>query len=244
MPPLNGCSNDSTITYPPLGTCVSPGGVQTCEYTPTFTDCTQTGQVCKSGGCANPDILLFSEVRSRGSGGDIDEIIELYNPTAFPITFNNTWSITTRSAAGCNFQTTTKLNGQGQVIPSHGHLLLVGGTYDDPVLWDYGYGSGFVDSGQLTLVHAGAPIDTLCTWFNNATLQNLTNPACSFSCEGTPVSNLPHNDSSSASSNVDVSLERKPGGAAGNGQDTGNSANDWMGNVPSNPQNLASPATP
>ncbi len=63
-------------------------------------------------------------------------------------------------------------------------------------------------------------------------------------CQGAGVSNLPHNNNSTASSNVNVSVERKPGGALGNGQNTSDNAADFTGNVPSNPQSTTSPSTP
>jgi uncharacterized protein (TIGR03118 family) len=55
--------------------------------------------------------------------------------------------------------------------------------------------------------------------------------------EGTP---LPQETSPA----VDHSYERKPGGAAGSTQDTGDNFNDFQLLTPSNPQNLSSPPTP
>ena len=63
-----------------------------------------------------------------------------------------------------------------------------------------------------------------------------------FICEGTPVNNLPHNDSNA--SNVDASLERKPGGSSGNLQDTNDSALDFNNNPTPDPHNLSSDPTP
>jgi hypothetical protein len=59
------------------------------------------------------------------------------------------------------------------------------------------------------------------------------------------VNNLPHDNAMSVAGNVDASIERKPGGALGNGTDTGSNVADFTGAVtPANPQNLASAPTP
>jgi hypothetical protein len=52
----------------------------------------------------------------------------------------------------------------------------------------------------------------------------------------------PHDNTSST--DVDASVERKPGGVGGNGQDTGDNAADFSTAMPANPQDLASPPTP
>jgi hypothetical protein len=44
--------------------------------------------------------------------------------------------------------------------------------------------------------------------------------------------------------NVDASLERKPGGSAGNCTDTGDNAADFAAVMPANPQSSASAPTP
>jgi hypothetical protein len=65
-----------------------------------------------------------------------------------------------------------------------------------------------------------------------------------YTCMGTPISNLPHNDGTSAASNSDVSLERKPGGAGGNCTDTGDNASDFTSQMPATPMNSQSAPTP
>jgi hypothetical protein len=82
------------------------------------------------------------------------------------------------------------------------------------------------------LENNGVPVDALCEYCG-------TNPFdATYTCEGTPLENP-----GCTSSNVDRSIERKPGGALGNCIDTQVSADDFQQIDPSNPQNLASPPT-
>jgi hypothetical protein len=91
---------------------------------------------------------------------------------------------------------------------------------------------GITDQASVVLRREASPIDAVCFYCG-------TNPFDgTYTCEGSPFVKT------SCSSNLDRSLERKPGGAGGNATDTGDSANDFQVIEPSNPQNLASPATP
>ncbi len=68
--------------------------------------------------------------------------------------------------------------------------------------------------------------------------------SCNYVCEGAPISNLPHNNGSPAGSNVDQSLERKPGGAFGNRKQTFDNPTDWQATAPADPHDLASTPAP
>jgi hypothetical protein len=209
------------------------------------TDC--QSNKCSGGKCA--DVLLLSEVQTRGDAGGNDDFVEIYNPTAYPVTFDLSWEVWTRSVATNACAALSKrFAGSGQIIPPHGHILFANSNgYNGSVTPDATYTSGFTDSGQIVLLKAGVLIDQVCYYFNATTQSNLTScatpPAMWFVCEGA-ISNSPHNDTTGGSSNTDVSLERKPGGAAGNGQDTNDNSADWSSAVPSNPQNLASTPVP
>jgi hypothetical protein len=186
-------------------------------------------------------------VQSRGDGGGNDEFLEIYNPTSAPVLFDGAWEVWSRSAATTACASLTKrFGGGGQTIPPHGHVLYANaGGYNGSVAPDGTYTSGFADSGQIVLLQNGALVDSVCIYYNATTQANLTcatPPAKWFACQGAGVSNLPHNDTTSG--NVDVSMERNPGGAGGNGQSTGDDAVDWSVMVTPNPQNLASPPTP
>jgi hypothetical protein len=192
--------------------------------------------------------LLISEIQSRGTGGGNDEFIELYNPTSVSVTFDSTWTIAARSGAGTcvtNAQA-IRYTGTGQVIGPHRHLLLTNSVgYDGLAVGDDTYMIALNDTSSVVLNHGTTVIDAVCYYIDASSLANLTScPGAAYTCEGAPVSNLPHDNSTAGSSNTDVTIERKPGGAAGNGTDTGNSSADFISGRAANAQNLTSPATP
>lgn len=201
---------------------------------------------CSSGSCA--DRLLISEVRTRGSAGLNDEFIELYNPSSTDaVVVDGSWTIKARGASGpssCTGTENTRFTGAGQTVPPRGHLLIAAGSYDDGVPPDATYPNGVVDAGQLVLRQDDTIMDAVCFYFDSQTFATLTNPTCNYVCEGTPVSNLPHDNGLSPAGNTDVSIERKPGGLLGNGTDTDDNAADFVSAVPSSPQNQTSASTP
>jgi hypothetical protein len=103
------------------------------------------------------------------------------------------------------------------------------------------------DAGSITVVHAMKVLDSVCYYYfspNDNPITTLNTCTPPYPCVGTPVNNMPHDGSGSPSSTVDMSIERKPGGSMGNGQNTGNNASDWQTSIPANPQDLASVPTP
>jgi hypothetical protein len=84
-------------------------------------------------------------------------------------------------------------------------------------------------------------VDAVCYYYADAQLAAFD---ATYVCEGKPVSNLPHNDTTGAGSNADVSLERKPGGAAGNCTDSGDNAADLATSTPATPLSSGSAPTP
>lgn len=54
QPPPDLCSGDTLVTYDQSGTCDGSSGSPVCTYTSHQTDCTQTNQVCRDGGCIDP----------------------------------------------------------------------------------------------------------------------------------------------------------------------------------------------
>ncbi len=205
------------------------------------------GADCKSGTCTSnvcvdaADHLLISQVQTRGDGAASDEFVELYNATSLPVTFDSTWTLTARSSTSSTY--TARIAGAGQVIPAHGHILYAGSGYNAATPSDDVLSVGITDASSLLLLHSGNVVDALCFYYDAATLA-LYSTDPTYVCEGTPVSNLPHNNSASGSSNTDASLERKPGGTLGNSQDSGDNASDFSSGVAPDPHNLASPATP
>jgi hypothetical protein len=244
-PPAGPCAScfDSTTDF--SETDVDCGGAY-CNTCATGLTCI-VGADCQSGTCTNnvcavpANHLLISQVQTRGDGTASDEFVELYNATSIPVTFDSTWTLTARSTSSGSY--TTRFTGAGQVIPAHRHILYAGTGYNAATTLDAPLSSGITDASSLVLLHSGTVVDALCFSFDAATLAVYANDG-TYVCEGTPVSNLPHNNTSNGSSNTDASLERKPGGALGNAQDTGDNASDFSSGVVSDPHNLASPATP
>ncbi len=191
--------------------------------------------------------LVISQVQSRGSANGNDEFIEIYNPTAASITFDATWSITDRNAsnlATCTTAATTLYTGTGQVIASHKHLLLTTSSYSGTVPGDDTFSAGISDAASIVLVHSAATVDALCFSYDSTTTTTLTTCSTPYICEGTPATN-PHDNTGSGTSATDISLERKPGGAGGNGVDANDNATDFATSPsPDVPHDLASAAVP
>jgi len=219
-----------------------------CPACSSFKPCT-ANEDCISGACiaavCRPTLLL-SEIQTRGSAGGNDEFIEIYNPTDEPVTFDNKWAVAARSAVGaCAANNESqRFTGNGKVIPPRSHILYTHSSYDGSTPGDGTYSSGLVDAASVVLKYDSKVVDAVCFFFSEATKTNLLSCDAPYTCEGQPVSNLPHNNMTAGASNSDVSIERKPGGPLGNGTDTNNNESDWASGVPSDPQNLASPAVP
>ncbi len=175
--------------------------------------------------------MVISQTRTRGAGGGSDEFIELFNATGSAIALDSSWTVQGRSSTGSSY--TARWTGTGKSVPAWGHYLLGGPSYTETTADDAE--SGITDDGAIQLVHGGTTVDTLCYVFGTTTLDS------SYGCPGTPAVN-PHDNTTS--SDVDESLVRLPGGAAGNCTDTGNNAADFTTATPATPQNTQSPPTP
>jgi hypothetical protein len=210
-------------------------------------DCGSAG--CRGGVCV--EVLLISEVRTHGKDADGygDDFIELYNPGSASVTVDATWKVMHHSAQGGCQPGGLRFIGGGQVIPPHRHLLLGGWGYQqtpaaDAPMINSTMSASLADAGDVSVVHGSRTVDAVCYHYDAFTLDALMTCAMPYACEGTPVNNLPHDGSSGASSSVDASFERRPGGPLGNQQDTGDNAADFRAIAPANPQNLQSPPTP
>jgi hypothetical protein len=181
------------------------------------------------GGTPAQDVLVISQVQTRGDGGGNDEFVELFNPGTNPVTFDSSWTLAFRSATGtCSTNTEAdRYAGTGQIIPARGHLLLTNTGYGGTVAGDGTYSLGLVDSGSLVLRRAGVTMDALCFQFDAVTLGALMTCSPAFVCEGTPVLN-PHNNTTGTTSNQDTALERRG--------DSPDNAADFI-TAPSNPRN-------
>ncbi len=164
--------------------------------------------------------LLISEIQAGSSTDANREFIEIYNASSSVLSLNG-YQLVYRSAAGISdlpvytFRIT-------ETIPAYGHFLLVQsgknvGTTPDgtfPQLLR-------ADGAGLALKSSGTVIDSV-GWGD----------ATNIYVEGSAAAAIPN----------DQSIERLPGGAFGNGQDTDNNANDFQVLTTPTPQNTTSPA--
>ena len=153
------------------------------------------------------------------------------------MTFDATWMVKVRSAIGGVGTCTTnslaeRFAGSGQVILPHHHILFANATvpaYNGPTAADGTYTIGVPDAGSVVLLHGNTVVDALCFYFDTVTEGALTGCSAAYTCRGAAVVN-PHDNTSST--NVDASLERRPGGAEGNAVDTGDNAADFIVTTP------------
>jgi hypothetical protein len=171
--------------------------------------------------------VVISEFRFRGPNGGNDEFVELYNGTSAPIDIGG-WKLKGSNNAGTITTRATVANGVS--IPAHGHFLFANnnaaGGYSGSVTANQPYTTGITDDGGIAITTAAEVV-----------IDQVGSSAGSAFKEGSPLTSL-------GSSNLDRSYERKPGGADGSAQDTGSNAADFAIRTPSDPQNLASAATP
>jgi uncharacterized protein YdeI (BOF family) len=166
--------------------------------------------------------LLVSEVQTGGASAS-DEFAEITNVGDAAVDLaglelvyvTSTGSTVTRKASW----STTLLLEQGR------HLFIANTSGSYASLADATYSGGFAVTGGAIVLRAigGAPVDAI-GWGD----------ASSAFVEGSPMT------APAAGS----SIERKPGGLAGNTSDTNSNAADWFTQSSPNPQSLASPPVP
>jgi hypothetical protein len=250
-----GCAGDGDCIG---GLCAGTTCAATCTDTvqnnaETDVDCggpscgpCGVGQVClSSGDCATGKCgppagvcqyrVVISEVRSRGLAGASDEFVELYNPTGAPVVLDNQWKLEGRGSTAANY--TTRWTGSGTTLAPHGHYLIGGSAYTQMPARDAALSSGIADASSVRLVYMTTALDALCFYYNASTQADFQN-GVGFTCEGAPIANP------TGQNNVDMGMERLPGGALGNGTDTDNNPTDFASIGPSAPQSTASPSVP
>jgi hypothetical protein len=192
--------------------------------------------------------LLITQVQTRGSvpGGvglnsGNDESIVLYNQTSSPISLSG-WRLEARGSAA-SLYTSRWTGGVGQTIPAWGYFLLGGSSYDGAAAPDDVFGLGISDASAIRLKDpTGTVIDVVVFYYNAATLADVTSPG--YTLEGTPVSNLPHNDLNVPAANVDVGLQRRFSPVRGYYQDTDDNAADFESAATSVYLNTQTPPEP
>src|SRR5688572_2185783 len=171
--------------------------------------------------------LVISEIRFRGSAGANDEFIEIYNPTTSRVNLNG-WVISGSNNAGT---TSNRYTFTTNILLESGQYYLIARTgYDDSVTPDATYGTGITDDGGVALLRPDSSI---------ADQVGMTASCAPLTCfvEGAPLMSL----GSTASSNLDRSYERTPGGTADSCDDTADNSSDFQLINPSQPQNSSTP---
>ncbi|GAB4502310.1 MAG: hypothetical protein Fur0035_18580 [Anaerolineales bacterium] len=189
--------------------------------TPTFTP-TETLTPTATSLPTPPDHILISEFRTRGPNGVGDEFIEIFNPTGQTVDIGG-WQIKKSSACGTSLSTLLTVNTGTQLLPGQ-HFLAAPVSASVPAP-DQNFSAGISDSGGIAILNnQGTVVDMAGMCATTAYL------------EGQPLNPM-------TSSSADQSYERKPGGAFGSCQDTGDNHSDFAQIFPSSPQNLSSPVT-
>ncbi len=166
--------------------------------------------------------LLVSEVQTGGASAS-DEFAEITNVGAAPVDLSgleivyatSTGSTVTRKASWSS----SFLLGRGQ------HLLIANSAGIFAPIADATYSGGFAATGGSIVlrVNGGGPIDAV-GWGD----------ATNAFVEGSAMTAPP----------AGASIERRPGGLAGNTTDTNSNLQDWLAQAAPNPQSLAAPPVP
>jgi hypothetical protein len=182
--------------------------------------------------------LLISEIRSRGPGGASDEFIELYNPTSVAIPLDDAWSIKIRGSSSGSYVTRWQGTPAPSVsIPAHGHFLIGGPMYSQSPAADVTIATALTtDSASVLLMNVNVTIDAVCFAFGDMKVMAVS----MFTCEGTPVSNSPHDDTTAGVSDLDSSVARNQSGCA----DSGDNSVDLAYLHPAQPESTTSPLVP
>ena len=210
-----GCTPTATPTATPPPTAIPEPTVPPSPTLEPTPEPTQT--VAKTG-------IVISEVLTGIFGLNNNlEFIELYNVGTEAADLDG-WSLWYRLNDKKKEVPVYAWHGRAD-IPGHGHYLLTRAGQDVGNTGDVEYSvSLFEKRGGLALRdHDGQTVDTL-VWGEGPTSY----------LSGSPVP-VPE---------AGASLERLPGGDAGNGIDTGNNAADFTANPKPNPQNSGDPITP
>ncbi|HEV2913806.1 MAG TPA: lamin tail domain-containing protein, partial [Pyrinomonadaceae bacterium] len=175
----------------------------------------------------NAGDVVISEFRFRGSNGANDEFIELYNRTSASIVISG-YKIYRSNGTGT--RTLHKTIANGVTLGAGCHYLLTNsnatGPYNDSVVGDDTYATGITEDGGIAFARPSSDGTT-------GIIDQVGLSAGSAYKEGTPQTSL----GNTTAANIDRSYERKPGGAAGNGQDTDDNLTDFQLINPSDPQN-------
>ena len=169
------------------------------------------------------DGVFFSELLPGVPGGNSHEFIELYNAGSEPVDLMG-WSIFYLLGEGQEQELVFRWT-ETAVIPPQGHVLLVHEGQDVGAAPDGFFSQSlFERRGGLLLRNKTQQTVDLLGW-------------------GDAPAEFTSGDPAMAPADG-ASLERLPGGAAGNSQNSGSNAADFVALATPNPQNSGSPITP
>jgi hypothetical protein len=162
--------------------------------------------------------VVISEFRTRGPAGANDEFIELFNLSLSTVAIGG-WEIRGSNSDGT--VTTRAIIPNGVSLNPFCHYLLTNSNtngYSGRVPGNQTYGVGITDDGGIALVNSGGTVIDQVGMSGGSAFK-----------EGSTLAPL--------TTSINRSYERRPGGAAGNAQDTDNNLNDFRPLSPTQPQN-------
>jgi len=166
--------------------------------------------------------LVISEVMAGATGDNNYEFIELYNATEEPFDLQG-YRLLYRLSPEAE-EVLVYAWDEPSIVPPHGHFLLVRSGVDVGTVPDAEFDQPLnTRFGSLILLDPTGGVADRVGWGDKPEL-----------AEGTPAPSLEN----------DRSLERRPGGEAGSGQDTDDNGADFALNDDPSPQNTGSPPTP
>ncbi len=172
---------------------------------------------------SSPGRVVFSELLPGIPGDNTFEFVELYNAGTEPVDLTG-WSLWYRMMDSKDEEQVYRWEGEA-VVPGYGHYLLAHPDTDVGMMPDAVYTTPlFERKGGLVLRDADDQVVDAIGW----------GEAPSGYFEGTPAE----------AASDGASLERRPGGEAGNGTDTDDNRQDFAARPTPQPQNSGSPLTP
>ena len=169
-----------------------------------------------------PSTLVVSEVQTGGASAS-DEFVEVANQGAGPVDLVGLEVVYATSSGSTVTRKATWAS--STILDAGKRILVVNGAGSYVAVGDATYTGGFAATGGALALRfvGGSVVDAIGG-----------GDATSAFVEGTAAPAPP----------AGSSLERRPGGAAGNGTDSNDNAADWIVSVAPRPQNLGAPAVP
>ncbi|MEP6638570.1 MAG: lamin tail domain-containing protein [Chloroflexota bacterium] len=169
-----------------------------------------------------PSSLVISELQTGGASAS-DEFVEVANQGAAPLDLAGLEVVYATSSGST---VTRKATWAGATVLAPGQRLLIAnaaGVY--AAIADVTYAGGFAATGGALAIRVVGGATVVAAGWGDATNGFV---------EGTAASSPP----------AGSSLERAPGGAAGNGVDTNDNSSDWFVQAAPGPQGLGAPPVP